>query len=81
MGFWTILANVVVGIFMILAFIGFMISDKEESDGYMHDYFGLPKKYGLPDEITIEIVKENSDKLSDGQKEPSAQPSSEATVK
>lgn len=67
MGFFTILLNIIVGLVFILAFIGFLMSDKTESYDYMRNYFGLPKEYDIPDEITIEIVKEDSPQQEDSQ--------------
>lgn len=75
----TIILNVIVGLALILAFIGFMLPDKDKSYDFMHDYFGLPKKYDLPSEITVEIVKEKPqypEKPSASQTVPSSPPSS-----
>lgn len=75
MSFFDILLNVIVAIIAILAFIGTLYSCKTESNDYMHDYFGLPREHDLsklPDEITIEIVKESPGKKQDAQADAAA---------
>ena len=68
---WFVL--IVSGILAILL----TIAANKESNDFMHDYFGIPNPIELPDEITIEIVKENSQsQTSASQTEPSALPES-----
>lgn len=71
---FTIILNIIIGIFFILSIIGVLYSCKSESDDFMHDYFGVPKEYDFPDELTIEIVKETPAETSVSQSEPSVQP-------
>lgn len=66
---FTIVLNVLVGIFLILSFIGVLYSCKTESADFMHDYFGLSNEFDLPDELIIEIEKESPDQPSISQTE------------
>ena len=71
--FWVIISV----LFSILFAIGVSGGD---SSSYMHDYFGVPKEYdlkNLPDEITIEIVKEKPESSTETPDDACSAPSSE----
>ena len=63
----------------VIFWIAVAIACSKESDDYMHDYFGVPKKYSLPDEIKIEIIQEIS-KTSEASSESPAEHSSQLST-
>lgn len=76
----TFLWIFIIGSFILWLCVAHALS--KESNGFMSDYFGIPTAdkllENLPDEITIEIVKENPEQEtpSVSQTEPSALPGS-----